>query len=420
MDEEQKPQQPDDNSEELTSEGAEEPAEQEESEEPEKPSRWHRFINWYKANKKKSIPLTVLALIILIAAVPWSRYHAAGLVLQKNIQLKVIDSTANTAVSGAQVTIGSRTGITDANGEVTLYSVKVGSQKAVVSKKYYQQKTVSVLVPIFKEKTVPAVSFVATGRQVKITVANIINHKKLSNVDIKISGTTAKTDQSGSATVVVPVGTETEKAALSLSGYNDASVTVQADNKTIKENDFTLTPAGKIYFLSKLSGNIDVVKTNLNGTGRQTILAGTGREDDRGTVLLASRDWKYLALLSRRTGLSPSLYLINTANDSVTTIETGAADDFNPVGWSNDNFVYTETKQNVPTWKPKGEALKSYNAATKQLLTLDETRAEGTSDFDYAQEAYGNVYQIGGSVIFEKYWSSNYNSPERLNNKQAV
>jgi len=135
-------------------------------------------------------------------------------------------------------------------------------------------------------------------------------------------------------------------------------------------------------------------------------------------VLLASRDWNYLALLSRRAGDNASLYLINTADDSLSNIDTGGAS-FNLVGWSDDTFVYYVTRSNVQPWQPHAQALKSFNAGTKQLLTLDQTNAQGSDQSNYAQEAYGQVYQIGKTVVYEKYWNASYYNQAVLNDKQA-
>src|SRR4051812_4207270 len=111
-------------------------------------SHWQRFITWYKADKRKSIPLTVLLLLILLAGIPWSRYHAAGLALKKDMNLQIMDSSAHTPVSGATVSLGLANAITDGSGKVTFYRVPVGPHTILVSKKYYKDRTVSVGVPI--------------------------------------------------------------------------------------------------------------------------------------------------------------------------------------------------------------------------------------------------------------------------------
>lgn len=370
-------------------------------------SKWQRFRNWYTIRKKWTIPATLLLLILLLAAVPFTRYGFAGLVKKDNLMMKVTDSTANTPVSGATISIGSITAETDSSGIATLHGIKAGNHDASISKKYYQSQTIKVLAPIFSQKKTPEVKLIATGRQVKIEIVNTFDKTPLADVDIKVAGTSAKTDKTGSATLVLPVGEATQDATLSLSGYNDAKVTVKVSSDKIQDNQFGLTPAGKVYFLSNLSGNIDVVKTNLDGTGRQTVLAGTGNEDDRNTVLLASRGWKYLALLSRRAGGHPTLYLIKTSNDSLTTIDSGNAD-FNLAGWAGTNFVYTVTRNDYELWQPGRQVLKSYDAAAGKNITLDQTSASGSDLSNYLGQQIGSVYAFDDKVYFVKAWSSGY------------
>jgi hypothetical protein len=368
-------------------------------------SRWRRLLAWYKRDKRKSIPLTIVVLLLVLAAVPWSRYHTAGLVLKKDFVLQVNDASTKTPVSGANVTLGLVSGTTDANGKVTLRHVSVGEYTAIISKKFYKESKVKVVVPILSQKSTPQIDFVATGRQIKIVVTNLISGDKLEGVEIKLSETSSKTDKKGTATIVVPAGATSAKAKLSAKGYNDADVTLSVSDKEIKENSLKLTPAGKVYFLSKLSGKIDVVKTNLDGTERQTVLPGTGFEDNRGTVLLASRDWKYLALLSKRDGGNPRLYLINTSDDGLTMMDQGNVT-FNLAGWNDDNFIYTATRNDLQLWQPNRQSLKSYNAATKQVTLLDQTKGEGTYYYDYLSEEYGKVYQVGKNIIYNKIWNS--------------
>lgn len=380
-------------------------------------SKWQRLIGWYGSRKKWTIPATLILVVIILAAVPFTRYGFAGTFHKTRLELEVTDATANTPVSGATVAIGSISAETNSNGLATLNGVKAGRHSATISKKYYRPLTVSVLAPIFSQKTVPEFRLTATGRQVKIDVNNLVDKTALSDVDIKVAGITAKTGQNGSAIVVLPAGQNTQQATLSLPGYNDAQVTVKVSNDKIQDNQFNLTPAGKIYFLSNLSGKIDVVKTNLDGTDRQTVLAGTGNEDSHNTALLASRDWKYLALLSRRAGNSPTLYLIKTSDDSLTTIDTGSAD-FSLGGWVNGSFVYTVTRNNVQPWQPGQQALKSYNPSTNKITVLAQTSASGSSSYDYVSQQISNVYAYDDKVYYTMGWEST-NSTD-LANKQAT
>src|SRR4051812_7675468 len=155
-------------------------------------SRWQRFQTWYKDRKKWTIPATVLLAILLLAAVPFTRYNLAGLVLKKNLIVQISDSTANTPVSGAKVSLGSIRAETDGTGKVVLHHIKVGHHKVRLGKKYYEDRVVDLVTPILSQKNVPNVKLVATGRQVRVTVANLINKNRLENVNIKTAGTTAK------------------------------------------------------------------------------------------------------------------------------------------------------------------------------------------------------------------------------------
>lgn len=370
--------------------------------------RWNRFHAWYVSHKKLSIPLSVLAFLLLVLALPFTRYPVAGFVISKDFVVQVNDSESNEPVSGADIVLVSGVSEqTDGNGRAKFH-VGVGNYSLEVNKKYYSGQKTHVLVP-FHQKTTPSIKLVATGRQVKINVKNGISKQTLQNVDIKVLDITAKTDKDGKALIVLPAGTSSQKANLSFDGYNSSEVTIKVSDTTVAQNDFTLTPAGKVYFLSKLSGKIDVVKTNLDGSGRETVLAGTGKEDNQNTVLLASRDWKYLALLSRRDSDLAKLYMIETGTDKVTAVDEGNAT-FSLIGWSDSNFVYQVDRLDYQIWQPKQEALKSYNAATKKITLLDETDAQGSNNFDGVYETFHDVFIVGQRAVYTKAWFSNYST----------
>ncbi len=379
-------------------------------------SRWQRFRGWYLAHKKWSIPLSVLTALLLLLAIPATRYPLAGLALKKDFTLQVTDQATNTPVSGANVSSGSTNVLTDGNGKANL-RLAVGRHSVSIVKKYYQDRQADILVPILGQKTLPVITAQATGRQVKITVKNVVSGKSLPDVNIKVLDITAKTDKDGKALIVLPAGIATQKATLALGGYNNADVNIKVSDVVVAENNFTIAPAGKVYFLSKLSGKIDVVKSNLDGTGRETVLAGTGREDNQNTVLLASRDWKYLALLSRRDSDLAKLYMIETGSDKVTAVDEGNAN-FSLIGWSDSNFVYQVDRLGYQLWQPKAHVLKSYSAVNKKIITLDETDAQGSSNLNYNYENFSGVYVIGQRVVFAKSWYSTYSDNASLSDNQ--
>jgi hypothetical protein len=378
------------------------------SEEP-KPvsSHWrhlHRFKAWYGSHKKWSIPATVIIVLAILGAVPFTRYHAAGLVLKKDFTIQVTDSVASTPVSGATVSAGSISATADGSGKATLRGVKVGPHSFLISKKYYKDGRISAVVPILRQKTTPSVLFVATGRQVKIKVTNLISGKVLGAVEIQVAGTTAKTASDGTATAVLPADASTQKATLSLDGYNDASVTVKISNKDVAENDFKLTPAGKVYFLSKRTGSLDVMKANLDGTSAETVIAGTGNEEQGNTFLQQSPDGKYVALVAKRTATDPTpqLYVLATADDKLLQADSGNAV-FNMTGWVGDSLVYTVARQDLPAWQQGLNKLKSYDATSGKNTLLDQSA--GSDAAAGVNENYQMVMISGNNVVYGKTWS---------------
>lgn len=373
-------------------------------------SRLGRFKAWYGGHKRWSIPATVLSLLVIVAVIPWSRYQAAGLVVKRDFSIQVLDSKTGSPVSGATVSDGTISGTSDGSGKATLQRLKVGHHSFTISKANYQDQRLDLLVPIMAQKDPATTNLVATGRAVRISVKNVITQKPLAGVSIKIRDIEAKTAADGSAVVVVPAGSTSEEASLKLDGYNLAKAKIKVSPDKVQDNNLTLTPAGKVYFLSNLSGKIDVVKTNLDGSSRETVLPGTGKEDADNTVLLASRDWKYLALIARRDSNKAKLYIINTANDQLSVVDQGNVD-FSPVGWRDHYFVYRLSHPDYDTWQSNAVSLKSYNAETGRLLTLANTSATGTNDGDAQFEAIWDTLLMGDNVIYTKTW---YQAPGYL------
>jgi nicotinamide mononucleotide (NMN) deamidase PncC len=383
---------------------------------------WERFKNFNRAwwdNPKKRWG-TIAGIVVVLAVIfglPFTRYNALGLAMKAPVTVQVVDSKSGEPVSGATVELAGKKALTDGEGKVTL-KVNAGSKTLKVTKSYYQGVTQSEMVALSGSSNHFKAKVLAQGRQVKVKVVNKITGKPVSGAQVKAGSATAKTNKDGLATLVTPSSSDTQAATVSLNGYNDAKVTVAASGNLTK-NTFQVVPAGKLYFLSNLSGSIDVVKTNLDGSDRKTVLAGTGNEDRNNTSLLASRDWKYLALLSKRSGDSASVYLIDTTqNDKLTTVDQGNAD-FSLIGWSGDRFVYRVVRNNVQVWQANRQALKSVDATSGQTLLLDQTQASGTDANNYAGQSFDDSYLIGDQLLYAKNWNGSYVNMALMNGKQA-
>ncbi len=366
-------------------------------------SKLSRFKNWYKNHKKLSIPLTLVLLLAILLVIPSTRYKVLGLFIKKDFSVVVVDSETQKPVSDADVSLDGTNTRTDKDGKATIHAA-VGKAALTLTKKYYKEQTVSVFVSLSTQATPLGVNFEATGRQVPVKVIDKITNQPVENAEVSAAGTTSRTDKDGKAIIVLPQDKPTIEGAVKMNGYNDQKIKIKVTEDENNANTFQITRVGKLYFLSKLSGKIDVVKTNLDGSARQTVLAGTGKEDETNTVLLASRDWKYLALLSKREG-SEKVYLIDTATDKLSTVDEGNAT-FSFSGWLNDNFIYTVDRKNIHEWQNGRSSIKSFNASSKKLTSLNNSKGVGTNSSNYAELAAQNIYLTTDKVVFASVWNS--------------
>ncbi len=379
-------------------------------------SKLKRVWQWLHTHKKISIPAITVVVLAVLAAVPFTRYVLAGLVVKQDYAVVVLDNQTSRPVTSATVLLGDKSMQTDGKGRVKL-NVSAGEAKLAVTKKYYKTSAREVIVPIGKQQEPLEVRLEATGRQVPVTVLNRISGKPVSNAVVKAVGTETKTDEKGEAIAVVPAEKTEVRGTIETEDYNIAKVTIKVTADKILANTFSITPSGKLYFLSNASGKLDVIKANLDGTDRQTVLPGTGQEDKYNTVLLASRDWKYIGLFSKRDGSDKAkVLLLETDTDKLTVIDEGDAE-FALIGWSGDRLVYTVTRNTVNTWEPKRQALKSYHAPARKIVTLDETTAEGNEN-DHRYQLLGETYVLDQEVLYTKNWDvadyyGEYNSQDK-------
>lgn len=363
--------------------------------------RWRQLSGWFRDRKLTWVICGVIVVLAGLAALPATRYALAGLVIHRDITLQVVDAQTSQPVSGAEVTVQGVIVKTDTNGTVAFHHLKPGKTSVTVAKKYYQTASSAILIGL-RTTQVPPIAFAATGRQVPIRVTNKITGAGLAGVTITAANTEAQTNDQGEAILVVDATATTVAAKLDADSYNTAKVNITVSQQ-VTANSFTMTPAGSVYFLSKQSGTIDVVKTDLDGSNRSMVLAGTGNEEVNHTALLASHDWKFLVLLARRDGNRAALHLIGTSDNKQTQIDSNDAT-FQPIGWSGHNFVYSSRSNSVADWQPGQSQLKVFNADAGTLTVIDQTQASGTGYADYIAEQFSAVYLLKDTIVYAKNW----------------
>lgn len=352
--------------------------------------------------KSKKTWAVIIILIVVLFAVPATRYRLIGLIIKKPVSVTVVDSRTLTPVSYATVSARGVSVQTNADGVAT-FKAGPGPTDLLISKQYYKTYDKPLFISL-KSGTKLKASLIATGRQVPIIVLNKLTGQPLANAQISALKTTAKTDARGKAVIVLPASSTTDAGTVSLKGYNSLKATIQVTNNVVSANTFNLVPAGHVYFLSTTSGSIDVIKASLDGSNRQTVLGGTGQEDPATTSLLATRDWRYLVLKSHRDTARPVLYLIDTSDDKVTQFDSNNGN-FNLIGWYGHDFMYDFVSSTVPQSQTGHEVVKSYDADHLQLNQLDQSQAEG-SPSSYVYQGFYNFYVLNSQLAYNTQWYS--------------
>lgn len=373
-------------------------------------------------SKKGKVVSVLIALVVIagvIYAIPTSRYAIAGSFIKRNVHIAVTDSTTQKPVSDVELVLGSFTAKTDANGVADMSNVPAGEYTLRVTKAYYTDMNQTYEVPVFGEAKEVKASLVATGRQVVVSVTNKITKAALMGATISVGGITSVTNDKGVATMVLPADKDTFDGKVTRDGYNEATVKVKASDQA-DVNVFTATPSGSLFYLSKKSGKIDVMKSNLDGSGATVIVKGTGSESDNDTRIYPSSDWRYLMLSARRdTSLKGQLYLIDTKTNSLSLVDKGSDSSFSPVGWSDQTFVYSIYRNSKRDWESGRYAIKSYDVNTSKIVSIAESQGSGTQ-VRYEHERLDWPLLIDGKLAYSISWERGEWMYSKTTKKNAV
>ncbi|MHB1864824.1 MAG: TolB-like translocation protein [Candidatus Saccharimonadales bacterium] len=352
-----------------------------------------------KILKNKWLYIGLGVVIVALFCVPYSRYLILGTFIKNDYTITVIDSVTNSPVSDTSIKVGSQSYLTNASGQAVL-KLNLGKHQINLDKQYYAKYSGSIFVGLSKNEH-STIKFIATGRQVLLTVLNKISGTPLSGVKISVLNTSATTNSEGQAQIVLPTKQSSYEASITANSFNSLTTPIQVTtNKTI--NVIRLIPSGNIYYLSNSTGTINVIKANLDGSNPTIELAGTGKETNS-TILMPSPDWKYLVLEANRSG-SQELYMINTSDGSVDEFDS-AADNFTLIGWSGDSFIYDEIAPSLATSNVGREQIRSFTATNNQLNIIDENQVVGSGS-SYGYQSFANFQLLPNLLLYTTSWNS--------------
>lgn len=181
---------------------------------------------------------------------------------------KVTDAQSSANLSGATVTVGSKSATTDSNGDYVLADLEPGEATATVTKSGYSQlqSTVSLLAD-----TATTYNAGLTGNNIGSITGTVTDEgtaAPVSGVTVSYSGGTATTNGSGVYTLS-GVAADTYTVTVTKTGYvtKTASVTVTAGQSTTQ--DFAMP---QLFFNDTFeAGNLSAWTSATNMTAQQTV-----------------------------------------------------------------------------------------------------------------------------------------------------
>jgi hypothetical protein len=366
-------------------------------------SKKSKIKNFFRTKKHRVLAIIIVLLIAIgvLIAIPTTRYSLLGWIVKKDVHIVVFDAITKRPVSDATVSFEGKSVVTDKDGKADIRSVSVGISDLSVVKKYYKTSTESYTVPVFSMAKSASLNLIATGRQITLKVTNKITGDALASVKISSAGTSATTDAQGIAIIILPTTKSTQSASLSLTGFNTSTEAISVNNSN-DDNIYSLTPSGTIYFLSDITGTTNIMESNLDGSGSNIVVPGTGNESSTNTTFLSTTDWQYMALLaSRESDGNNRVYIFDDKTKTLKLIdETGISYQF--IGWSGHDFFYIVNRQVADYWTPGANVIKSYNADTGKTTTIDQSDGAGDNQYDDLYNNFNNLYIIDGKLIYTK------------------
>jgi len=360
-----------------------------------------------KRHRRRKRLLILLSAILLlgavVAAVPFLRYGLVGVFVHKSVALTVVDDGNGKPVSGATVALGRAQATTDKTGVARFSNVGVGDYYASAGKKYYRSWSGSLLVPIFSQIKDATIKIKPIGRSVNVTVRHSVTGKPLGDAVVTIGDASALSDAQGVASVIVGVGSNATIGVVKVANYAEKTFAVNAQAIDDQSMEVKIAPEGRVYYLSKETGVINLMSANLDGSDAKVAVAATGKENDQDTMMMASTDWKYVVLGANREGRT-RLYLFNTADNSLTKIDDDDAS-YQMIGWSGSSFAYVAQRSRL-IWQPGQHAIKTYAAESRKLTMVDENQAGGTSYYNNYMQYLTTPVIVGGRMIYGRSWGA--------------
>lgn len=350
---------------------------------------------WKNPKKRKAVLASGVAIILLLAVIPNTRYFFLNLVgVRSSSSVVVLDRGTGLPLKNVNVSLANTSGVTNDDGYVKLERLKLGKTTLKIERTAFATNERSVTLgwgsnPLGEQQLEPV------GLQYSFKTADFLSGKPIEGAEAYVGDASAFSSAEGE--IILTLDTDSEEnveVMITAEGYRQETIrgTAGGDKKEIK-----MAPANKHVFVSKRSGKFDVYKVDADGQNEELVLSGTGSERD--DVVVAGHPERNIAVLvSTREGIRNSdgfllstLTLIDLGNNKTTSL--GRSERFQVVGWSGNRLIYVQISSGPSTTKKNRHRLISYD-----YVKGESTEIAASNYFNDVMLAQNKLYYAPSSA----------------------
>lgn len=318
----------------------------------------------WKNPKKRKVMLGLLAVVVLlVAAVPTSRYFVLNTVgVRASAKVRVIDEGTLQPLRNVEVTIHGQSARTNEDGEVNVQKIKLGRTKLVIERRAFAVISRNLTIgwgsnPLGEEKLRP------TGTQYVFKVTDYLSDKGVVKAEATSDDASAFSNEEGNIVLTMEDPSDEIDIQITSEGHRTENFKLNADIKT--ETSVKMVPARKHAYISRRDGRFDVYAKYADGKEESLILKGTGNERDD-MVLVPHPTEDLIALVSTRDGernddgfLLSDLNIIDLRTKSIEHVEV--SERIQLTGWFGERLVYVRVVSGASASNPKRNRLMAYH-----------------------------------------------------------
>lgn len=332
---------------------------------------------WRDPKKRKITIGSLVTVLILAIAIPYSRYFILNTVgVRSSASIRVLDQSTGQPLKNVTVKIAGAKGKSDDGGVAKVDRIKLGQTNLTIEKRAFATKEQKITIgwgsnPLGDYKVEPR------GLQYSFKLTDYLSGNPIEKAEAVSGEYSAFSNEEGIAVITIEdPGDDVIKIDIEADGYRTEPVDQMTENKEVQ--NISLVPDRKHVFVSKRSGKYDVYKIDIDGKNEELVLSGTGNEKDD-MMLVAHPERNLAALVSSRDSvrnkdgfLLNTLTLIDLGGDEVITESLATSERIQIVDWHNEHLLYVRIAEGASAATPDRHRLVTYNTdtgAAKQIAS---------------------------------------------------